>query len=192
MKEEDSEQLRLGNEVHAALAKAIETGEPLSKDYEKYQHHVERARKGAGPGVELLVEQKLAMDRNFIPTEFFAPDVWFRGIVDVAKVADDVAVILDWKTGKPQEDVIQLALFAALIFSHRPRVMKVRTEFVWLKDDFSTAEDFTRSDLIELWANVMPRVEGLETATKVMEFPPHETPLCKWCPVKQCAHNKKG
>ncbi len=193
VKEEDSDHLRIGNEIHAAMADAIKTGDPLRADLAKYQHHVDRARKGHDrDGVKILVEQKLAMNRNFQPTEFFADDVWLRGIVDVAKVAGDVAVVLDWKTGAPKEDSVQLALFAALIFSHHPQVQKIRTEFVWLRDDFSSPEDFIREDLVELWSIMMPRAEELEAATKAMEFPPHENALCRYCPVKQCAYNKKG
>ncbi len=193
VKEEDSDHLRIGNEVHAALAEAVSSGNPLAGDLAKYQHHVDRARKGHDQeDVKILVEQKLAMNRDFMPTEFFGHDVWFRGIVDVAKIAGDVAVIFDWKTGKPQEDSVQLALFAALIFSHHPKVQKVHTEFVWLKDDFSSAEPFVREDLVELWSIMLPRAEALEEAQKNMEFPPHENVLCKWCPVKQCAFNKKS
>jgi len=191
--EEDSEHLRVGNEVHAALAKAVLTGQPLAADLADYQHWVDKFRAGVGtPGVELLVEQKLAIDENFQPVEFFARKVWMRGVIDVAKIIGDVAVVADWKTGKPQEDLIQLALFAALTFAHKPQLKKIRTEFIWLKDNFSTREDFSREDMVELWSSVLPRVESLRNSHDTMEFPAVQNALCRYCPVLKCAHNKKG
>ena len=192
VKEPDSPHLLLGNQVHAALAKAAELRTPLPDDLKKYQHHVDRTLKGVGDGCKLLIEQKLAMNRNFQPVPFFDSEVWFRGIVDVAKIAGDVAVVFDYKTGKPKEDMVQLALFAALVFSHNPAVQKITTAFVWLADDFLTTEDFRRDELPDLWSALLPRTDALENAHSTMEFPPSENALCKYCPVTKCAFNKRG
>lgn len=191
VKEEDSEHLRIGNEIHAALAKAIEKGEALPADLAEHQHWVDKFRSGAGtPGVSLLVEQKLAINDKFQPVEFFAKDAWFRAIVDVAKLIDDVGVVADWKTGKIVEDSVQLALFAAVIFAHHPQIMKLRTEFIWLNHDATTREDFSREEMPELWSIMMPRIEAIENAHRSMDFPAVQSGLCRWCPVKSCINHK--
>lgn len=191
VKEEDSEHLRIGNEIHLALAKAVKDNVPLPKDLEIHQHWVDKFRAGMGtPGVTVLVEQKLAINDKFQPVEFFAKDAWFRAIVDVAKLIDDVGVVADWKTGKVIDDSVQLALFAAVVFAHHPQIKKLRTEFIWLSHDATTREDFDRNDMAELWSIMLPRIDMIENAHKSMDFPAVESGLCRWCPVKTCLHYK--
>jgi hypothetical protein len=97
---------------------------------------------------------------------------------------------LDWKTGKILEDGVQLALMAACVFAHHPQIQKLRTEFVWLKEDATTRADFTREDMVKVWAGVLPRVEVLEKAYKTTDFPPTPNNLCrKWCPVTSCPYH---
>jgi hypothetical protein len=101
-----------------------------------------------------------------------------------------VAVVLDWKTGKILEDGIQLALMAQCVFAHHPDIQKIRTEFVWLKEDATTRADFTREDMVKVWAGLMPRVQTLEDAHKSAHFPPKPGYLCrKWCPVDACPNH---
>lgn len=186
---DESEQLTWGNQLHDALAKHIGKGEPLPEAYKAYQKWADRVKQGDG---KLLVEQKYAIREDFSPTGYFAKDVWYRGIADVARINGPVALAVDWKTGKIVEDSIQLALMAQCLFSHFPEVQYVRTEFVWLKEDATTREDFSRDDMVGLWAGVLPRVKTLQTAHERGEFPAKPGFLCgRYCPVKTCEHNGK-
>ena len=98
--------------------------------------------------------------------------------------------MLDWKTGKIIEDGSQLALMAQCVFAHHPDVQKIRTEFVWLKEDATTRADFTREDMPKIWNGLLPRVQQLEAAAIAVNYPPKPGPLCRrWCPVTQCPHN---
>jgi hypothetical protein len=186
-KEPDSEQLTYGNTVHKVLADAISGKNPLPEGYKKLQKHVDRFGQ---PGPGTLVEQQLAVTKDFGPTTWFGDDVWFRGVLDAVKIVGPVAAIVDWKTGKIVEDGIQLALFAQCLFSHHPQVQKIRTEFVWLQHDATTRADFTRADMVGVWAGLLPRVTTLENAHKAMDFPPKSGGLCKrYCAVTSCPHN---
>jgi hypothetical protein len=190
VKETESDQLRFGNALHAALAERCDPtkNKPLPTPFAKYDDWAKWAI-GDGSG-QILVEQKLAIRRDFAPTGYFDKDVWYRGVADVAKIFGPVALAIDWKTGKIVEDSVQLALMAQCLFSHHPEVQKIRTEFVWLAEDATTRADFTRDDMIELWAGMLPRVGALEHAYEVSEYPAKEGGLCKrWCPVTQCVHN---
>jgi len=185
--EEESEALMYGNAVHKALAERLSKGTPLG---EPFKHLEPWAAKLLTNDGNLLVEQKYAIRSDFGPTEFFAKDAWYRGIGDVVKIVGPVALILDWKTGKVLEDSQQLALMAACVFAHYPDVQKVRSEFVWLKEDATTRADFAREDMPRVWNNLLPRVKSLESAYTSMSFPPKPGNLCRrWCPVKQCPHN---
>jgi hypothetical protein len=182
--------LAWGNRVHDALAKALGKNEPLAPEMVQYQNWVDRVR--AGPGT-LMVEQKYAVTRSFAPTTYFAPDVWYRGVGDVVRVDRDLALVLDWKTGKILEDSVQLMLMAQCLFAHYPKVKYVRSEFVWLKDDCTTPELFTRQEVADQWVGLLDRVNGMERASKQMDYPPKPGRLCKsYCPVASCPFYKKG
>jgi hypothetical protein len=141
-------------------------------------------------GGKILVEQKLAINKEFGPESWFSDKAWYRGIGDVIKIVGPVALIVDYKTGKILEDGVQLALMAACTFAHHPEVKKVRSEFIWLKEDATTRADFTREGMADIWRNVWPRVEALEHAHNTMTYPAKPGPLCKrWCPVNVCPHH---
>lgn len=189
VKEEESEQLQYGNMLHKALAGAISGESPLPKHFANLQPWVEKVTSGSYDKV--LVEQQLAITKDFGATEWFGRDAWYRGIADVVKIVGPVAAVLDWKTGKIQEDGVQLALMAACVFAHHPEIQKIRTEFVWLKEDGATTRaDFSRADMPSVWSGVLPRVAMLEDAVKNVNFPPKPGFLCRrWCPVQQCPHH---
>lgn len=190
-KEEDGPDTVLGwgNRVHKSLADACIGTAPLPNTMQEYQKWVDAVR--AGPG-ELLVEQKYAITKDFRPCEWFSPLAWYRGIGDVVRVDGPVALGLDWKTGKLLHDSKQLMLLAQCIFAHYPGVKRVRTEFVWLKDDCMTPETFDRDTIRNEWIGLLPRIEQLELAGKNMDYPPKPSRLCfKHCPVMSCPYHGK-
>jgi len=196
VKEEESEQLAYGNTLHKVLAEAISGKTPLPNHFRSFQEWVDKVTLPGNPGtpapgIKVLVEQQLAITSDFGPTEWFGETAWYRGIADVIKIQGPVAAVLDWKTGKILEDGVQLALMAACVFAHHPKVQAIRTEFIWLKQGGAiTRADFTRGGMAPIWAGVLPRVQMLERAHKTMEFPPKPGFLCrKWCPVESCPHH---
>jgi hypothetical protein len=188
IKEEESEQLQYGNTLHKVLAEAISGKAPLPKHFSHLQPWVDKVT--AGGNAKILVEQQLAITKDFGATDWFGKDAWYRGIADVIKIVGPVAAVLDWKTGKILEDGVQLALMAACVFAHHPEIQKIRTEFIWLKEDAVTRADFSRDDMAKVWAGVLPRVQSLEDAVKGANFPPKPGYLCRrYCPVQACPHN---
>jgi hypothetical protein len=184
------EALLWGNAVHDALAAALKSNVPLPPEMLGYQYWVDRVRRGTGT---LQVEQKYAITRQFQKTGYFAKDVWYRGIGDVIRLNDDVALILDWKTGKILEDSVQLMLMAQCLFSHYPQLNYVRSSYVWLKEDCETPELFTRQEVADQWVGLLDRVNGMERAAKEMNYPPKPGRLCKrFCPVVSCPFHGKG
>lgn len=186
-KEEEGEALLYGNAVHKALAERIGPQHtPLPEPFKGLEKWAERVLKSDG---RILTEQQLAITKDYGATTWFGSDAWYRGIADVLKIIGPVALAMDWKTGKILEDGVQLALMAACVFAHHPEVQKIRTEFIWLKEDATTRADFTRADMVSVWAGVLPRVQVLEGAYAMTNFPPKPGSLCrKWCPVTQCPH----
>lgn len=194
-----------GDKVHDAMKAALTGQAPLAPDgsgivvgapgqvppeMASYQPWVEKVRNG--PGI-LLTEQKYAITRQFAATQYFAHNVWYRGIGDAVRVNGDVALIVDWKTGQKKEDSVQLKLMAQCVFSFYPLVKVVRSEFIWLAENDHTAEIVTRLSLARDWVGILDRVADLEDAHKAMAFPPKPSGLCKkYCVVKTCPFWGKG
>lgn len=195
VKEAPSDALTYGDLVHKSFAAALKDSTPLpdgpdpDQDLTGFQKWIDLVR--AGPG-RLLVEQKYAIKKDFTKTQWFSNDVWYRGIGDVVRIDGPVALVLDWKTGKIKVDSVQLMLMAQCIFSHYPEVQRVRSEFVWLQDDCTTPEVFTRQDVADAWVGLLDRVASLAKAHTSLSFPPKPSYLCaRWCPVVSCPHHGK-
>ena len=186
-KEEESDTLVWGNQVHDALAKYIDKDVPLPATMTDLQYYADMGKRVQG---QRFVEQKYAITKDYGPTTYFAKNVWFRGIADVVGIRGPVACVLDWKTGKIVEDSVQLTLTAACIFAHYPEVQAVRTEFVWLKEGASTRIDVQRSSMPAFWGGLLPRVHTMKHAVDSNTFPAKPSGLCRrWCVVKSCEHN---
>ena len=190
VKDDSTENLDWGNQVHDAMRDALRSKTPLPEIMKPYQHWVDRVI--AGPG-DLLVEQKYALDTNLSPCPYFAPVVWYRGIADAARIYGKVGLALDWKTGKKKDNSMQLGLMALCLFQHFAQLDVVRTEFIWLQSDETTPEVFYRKDMPKFVAELLPRVQKLEWAHNTMTFPPTPSGLCvRYCKVASCPYFGKG
>lgn len=94
IKEPQTEATMHGNEVHRALEVAVRDTLPLPEKYKQYIPIVEVVRKA--PGVK-HTEYKFGLTRSFTPTDFWAKDVWCRGVLDLRVVGTDTVTVLDWK-----------------------------------------------------------------------------------------------
>lgn len=177
-----------GNEVHGALAKYMLGAAPLPGKYSAYQPYADKIKSSVGTKV---IEERIALDRNLQPTQYFSKDVWVRGVFDVAVIGTKSGAIFDWKTGKRNLDGDQLKLFAAIGFSQYPYLQKIRTGFIWLAEGSMDTEVYDKEDAPKIWQEYIVRVQRLEDAVESDHFPPRPSGLCrKWCPVGKslCEH----
>ena len=189
VKEAESEQLTWGNAVHKALELRIRDGVKLPIGMEMYEGMCQKI--AASPG-KILTEQQLAINKDFGPTAWFAPNAWFRAKIDVAIVFEPVALLCDFKTGKIVEDSVQLALAAAAAFAHIPKLEKIRSRFYWLGDNVETDLDFKRESMPAFWTGLWPRIEQMKVAYDTQNYPPIPGRYCRrWCPVKSCEYHGK-
>lgn len=180
VKEPQTEATIWGNEVHKALEHAVQ-GKPLEPRFVSYGPLVEKLR--AAPG-QKHTERKFGLTSGYQPTEFFAKNVWFRGVIDLTIVTDTTATVLDHKTGRVKTDGDQLKLFAAAAFAQYPHVNTVTTGYIWLAHDKLTRRDFTRDEVPVIWQEFIPRIRRMELAQEKDNWPPNPSGLCKaWCPV---------
>ena len=181
-----------GNRVHIELENAVKTGKPLPEGMEQWQHYVDKFYKlSRSPKNKVFTERQLAVDKNFRPVEWMAPNAWCRGIVDIGVLSGDTLVACDWKTGKRKPDSTQLALFAGLLFAHFPRVKKVKTVFIWLQDRKSDKSEYLVEDRAEIWNEFLPRVQRMGNAFAEDRWEPKPSGLCRgWCPCSSCDYHQ--
>lgn len=187
-KQDFGEAAAWGLKVHKVLEDRLKIGTALPDYLNHCEPIVDSILKRDGT---LLVEEKIALDKNFQPVTFFDKSAWCRGVIDVGKVNDKAAVLMDWKTGKRKPENDQMRLFAGFSFAKFPWVEKITTAFVWLKDNKVDKEVFTRKqDMQVIWGEVLPRVQRLDNAYQKESWPAKPNGLCKaYCPVKSCEHN---
>lgn len=186
-KEEEGEALLHGNLLHKAAADRITKETPLPPGLEYLEEWITNRNLTKSSKSTILVEQKLALTREFGACGYFDKGAWYRGVADVLKIMGPVALAMDWKTGAIKEDSVQLGLMAACIFAHHPNVQSIRTEYVWLAHNATSTVDFKRSDMPAFWRNLWPRIEALEHAYNTTTYPAKQGGLCRrWCPVSSC------
>jgi hypothetical protein len=189
VKEEESTQLAEGHALHKAFELRLK-GTPLPFAYT--MHEPLLAKVIAAPG-ETYGEQKMALTSTFQPSPFFGKAVWMRTVIDALKLTDETATVLDWKTGKVKSDMTQCQIMAATLFHHKASLQRVRTALVFTEHGEIESEEFTRSDLPEIWNEILPRVKQLVTAKQKQEYPAKPSGLCKrYCQVVSCPHHGVG
>lgn len=188
VKEDKSEQMIWGEKVHKAFELRQQDGTPLPQDLKMHEPFMQRLKAMPGLG---WAEQKVGFDRKAEPCEFFAKDVWWRGIIDWKKVHREYAVIVDYKTGKVHSKFQQLKMFALHTFAEHPDVEAVDVMFYWTQVGTTTSAKYSRAQVPELWKEFVPNLKQYAQAFKEDIWQPRPSGLCNgWCPVKDCEHWK--
>lgn len=191
VKQEEAEAMRDGTLVHKA-AEQYAKGEPVEDPdrLPKVKPYVDAIKSSVGDG-QLLVEQELALTRGLQPTDWFGPDAWGRGVIDLAVLNGTTARVFDWKTGKLKHDDTQLRVFCAFLAQHHPHLQEFHAKFIWLKEGKVTGLDkpLLRSDLVGVWRDLLTRVTRMEQAWNSQVFQARSSGLCKrHCAVSKCPH----
>lgn len=82
-----------GLPIEAAEATAILQG--AETDFATYKPYLEAVL--SLPADELFAERQYAITKHLVPCDWFAKDVWCRGIIDVLAIKGSKAYALDWK-----------------------------------------------------------------------------------------------
>lgn len=182
-KEEMSEALLEGIRVHEALEKYIITGKGPG---EVSLIAAEAAKKFRDRGAE--AEKKLGMSKQRVAADYWDPDVWLRGKIDVLLVEGDTALIVDWKTGKKRENPFELKVQALLVQCNYP-VTYIYGTYVWIKDE-ELGKMYDLSGVSEVYSDVCEIMHKAEKCGESGKWPKKPNALCGWCPVKDCEHNR--
>lgn len=186
--EPESEAMRYGTEVHKAAEEFIKNDIPIPEKFAFIREPVMRLKEKEG---EKLCEYRMGLTYRLQPCDFFAKDVWWRGIADLIVLQPDRAWIVDYKTGKSSKyaDTKQLELMALSVFKHFPQVKKVKTGLLFVVANDFVKADFHARDEFVMWRPWFEDTERLEKAFELDVWNPRPNFTCKgWCPVTDCTH----
>lgn len=187
--EPEAEHLLYGTAAHLAAEEYIRDGTPLPAKFSFMQDSMDAMSKLKG---EKHCELKMGLNKNLDACEFFAKDVWWRGVADLVVINKDMAYLIDYKTSKNAKyaDTKQLELLSLALFKHFPQVKKVKAGLLFL-----VAKDFVKADYTNdekrgtSWLKWLEETKRLETALKTEVWNPKPNFTCRgWCPVTDCSH----
>jgi len=193
VKDEGSEATLYGQELHKAAEDYLKEGTPIPPKFSYVQDTVDAIKNIPG---EKHCELKLGVrktDTGYEPCGFFDKDVWWRGIGDVIVVQDELAFSLDYKTSKNAKyaDLKQLDILAAALFTHFPQIKKIKSALAFVvSNEFVHKEHFAEMR-DSYFAAFEPDLDRLATAQETGVWNTNTGPLCKFCPVVSCEHNRK-
>lgn len=185
----DTEATLYGKAFHTACEEFIRDGKALPEAFAYVKPTLERL--AAMPG-EKHCELKMGLTADLEPCDFFAKNVWFRGIADLIIVDGETARYVDYKTGKSSKyaEKGQLQLMALAIFKHFPQVKKVKGALLFTVANDMVKQDYHVADEGALWSPWLQKYAALEKAYETGVWNPRPSGLCrKHCPVTQCPHN---
>ena len=178
----ETDPLARGDRIHKALEDAVRDGAEVPPEVKKHADLVRLLHSMHQDGM-VRIEEPWNFDSSWQRTKEWEK-IWLRVKLDVAVVAKDTVVVIDYKTGKsfmkdiPHTQQTQLyAGTAALLF---PQAKTIITE-IWYTDEGGTRRiDYKRDVALDF----LPRFE--RRANVMLNdriFRPRPNVVnCKWCP----------
>tara|TARA_R110000868_G_scaffold301295_1_gene561753 strand:- start:2464 stop:3135 length:672 start_codon:yes stop_codon:yes gene_type:complete len=192
IQEPTTEAIMFGKEVHKAAEDYIGKGTPIPEKYSFIQPIVDVLNDIEGTK---YCEYRMGLTKDLQPCDFFAPEVWFRGVADLLIVDEDSAHVIDYKTGRTSQyaDTKQLELMALAIFKHFPQVSKVKAGLAFVvANDFVKAK-YSKDEAHLFWVRWIEETDRLAKAHQTGVWNPKPNFTCrKHCSVLTCEHNGKG
>jgi hypothetical protein len=193
-KEPESDAMMYGKDVHLAAENFVRDGTPVPEKYAYIRPMLEKLNKIEG---EKLCEYKMGLKKEngrLVPCDFFAKDVWYRGVADLVILNNDKqeARVIDYKTGKSAKyaDTKQLKLLAGAVFTHYPEIKVIKAGLLFVVSKEFIKEEYDTHFRLAYFEQFKPLVTQLEDCHNSGVWNPKRNFSCKaWCPVLDCAHN---
>jgi hypothetical protein len=193
VKDTGSEATIYGQEVHKAAEEYIKDGVPIPKKFEFLQDICDAFNIIQG---DKHCELKMGVKRTptgYEPCGFFDQDVWWRGVADLVIINGKLAFSIDYKTSKNAKyaDLKQLDVVAAALFTHFPEIERIKSALAFVvSGEFIHKEH--RAELRDSYfASFDDNLDRLAAAQETGVWNANTGPLCKFCPVTSCEHNRK-
>ena len=183
----DTAQTIYGKDLHKAVELYGRDGTPIPPQFAFVQPVVDALL--AKPGRKLF-EHEMGITLDLRPCAFDSKDRWVRGIADLLIIDDDnlTARVADWKTGSHKyPDIDQLRLMSLMVFAHFPHIRRVNSALLFVVKNHMAKYRMDRDDADAAWQDYRERVAKLEGSFAHGVWNPKQSPLCGWCPVRECS-----
>lgn len=185
LKEPDSPAMQRGHKMHEDISKYLQ-GKAEGLPREAFQHPRIESMFGelAQFGKDLIVEQQWGFNANWQPTGWFGADTWFRSILDVGVIYDDMTgCALDWKTGRRYgSNMDQMKSQAVAMFEKYKPLKEVEVRLAYIDtaagDDPFEIADIKRHETASIKADFEKRV-GRMMNDQI--FAPRPNDKCRFC-----------
>jgi hypothetical protein len=166
--------------VHAKIEKYLRGEHDVVPDELVPIKHVLDMLKARGA----TAEREVALTRTWAVTGWYSPDAWLRAKLDASIIGGGVGLVIDWKTGKRVVDQDQLELFSLVLMTVHPEVRRTYTAFVWLREMAIDSDWYPRSSFDAMRGRLMAKIERVEHAASIDQWPARPSRLCRWCPAR--------
>jgi hypothetical protein len=187
--EPKTEAIMYGQDLHKAAEDYVKLGTPVPNKYDFIVPMLDRLNKIEGTK---LCEEKLGLRYDLTPCGFFDEDVWWRGVADLIIIKDDIAYVIDYKTGKTAKyaKTDQLEILSLAVFKHYPQVKKIKAGLLFVVSKDFVKADYEKSDEGIYWTRWVEDTKQLEGAIKNNVWIKKPNFTCrKFCPIVSCEHN---
>lgn len=168
-------------------------GELLDISYFEYRATLEFILSMARRSAIKEFETDYAVDSEWNKTSFNyrSKSMWVGATPDVLLVNNNKGVIIDYKLGKPRSDTDQLKLYAGVVSAHYPEVTAFSLTYLYLAHSKNVTTTITTDELSRVKRDFKDRVVRIYNAHEADKWKKEPNPLCGWCPVTDCEHNKR-
>lgn len=115
----------------------------------------------------------------------------YRGCLDYYFINDNVAYLIDWKTGKTKSDRFlswdQLESYTPWIFAKYPNVKKCVLSFVYVEDIVVKTKEVSREEKGIISLKIL---EDIFTMKSTTTFERKISDLCDWCDHKELCYSE--
>ena len=192
--DKETEAMRYGTLMHEAAENYVKESTPLPSEFKYVHAGLDALMSIQG---EKLCEFKMGLTEKLDPCDFFADDVWWRGIADLIILDEEnrKAWVVDYKTGKSTRyaDKGQLELMALAVFKYFPKVEQVKGGLLFVVCTELIKEQYSDKDQTLLWDKWQSKFNQMEVAFESDVWNAKPNGLCRnHCPVIECVHNGKN
>lgn len=144
----------------------------------------------------VIPETQIAINKDWERVEWFAPDAYYRAILDLIAIRPSDVQIVDYKTGKFRDydggptGKGQLHLSAAIALHLWPETPEIQTSYAYVDHKKTIVKKFTQKDKIPLREHFDMMHDKVNSDDA---FKPCVNEFCKWCAATKdmCPYSRK-
>lgn len=197
IKFEQNAAMKRGEKIHAELERnvyrALYQQAPVGEAVVLATHPIIVAFVSKHPMI--ATEDRSAFNEKWKARDYFAKDVFFRSVIDLegrTEVKSGVANIIDFKTGRYNENTEQLKLYNMVALLKYPEIVAATSALLFVDQKRNSPPVTTfRTELKNQLHEVEEQSETIQISVERDDWPATQNWKCKWCAVDSCRYARR-